>query len=69
MNLPFKIKEMGIDLKVPAWFVDSECKYPAWAGRFLERFKVKFEKDHDVFELVEVKNNMASLYTHQTQNV
>ena len=29
MNLPFKIKEMGIDLKVPAWFVDSECKYPA----------------------------------------
>ncbi|MEK7170673.1 MAG: aspartyl protease family protein [Patescibacteria group bacterium] len=53
---PFKIKEMGIDLKVPAWFVDSE-NVNILLGQevFFERFKVKFEKDHDVFELVEVK--------------
>ena len=53
---PFKIKEMGIDLEVPAWFVDSE-NVNILLGQevFFDMFKIRFEKDHDAFELVEVK--------------
>ena len=54
--LPFKIKEMGIEIKVPAWFVDSQ-NVDILLGQevFFDKFKIKFEKDHDIFELVEVR--------------
>ena len=54
--LPFKIKEMGIEMKIPAWFVDSQ-NVDILLGQevFFDKFKIKFEKDHDIFELVEVK--------------
>lgn len=53
---PLRIKEMGIDVKVPAWFVDSE-NVNILLGQevFFDMFKIKFEKDHDVFELIQVK--------------
>lgn len=53
---PFTIKEMDVALEVPAWFVDSE-NVNILLGQevFFDTFKIKFEKDHDVFELVEVK--------------
>lgn len=53
---PFTVKEIGITLNVPAWFVDSE-NVNILLGQevFFDTFKIKFEKDHDVFELVEVK--------------
>jgi hypothetical protein len=53
---PFKIKEMDVDIKVPAWFVDSQ-NVNILLGQevFFNKFKIKFEKDHDIFELVEVK--------------
>lgn len=53
---PFRIKEMGIDVKVPAWFVDSE-NVNILLGQevFFDMFKIRFEKDHDAFEVVEVK--------------
>ncbi len=53
---PFVIKEMGIDVEVPAWFVDSE-NVNILLGQevFFDSFKIKFEKDHDIFELIEVK--------------
>jgi hypothetical protein len=52
----FRIKEMGIDLDIPAWFVDSE-NVNILLGQevFFDCFKVKFEKDHDVFELIQVQ--------------
>jgi len=54
--LPFKIKEMGIEMKIPAWFVDSQ-NVDILLGQevFFDKFKIKFEKDHNIFELVEVK--------------
>jgi hypothetical protein len=47
---------MGVDVEVPAWFVDSE-NVNILLGQevFFEMFKIKFEKDHDVFELTPVK--------------
>lgn len=53
---PFRVKEMGIDVEVPAWFVDSE-NVNILLGQevFFDMFKIKFEKDHDVFELIPVR--------------
>ncbi len=53
---PFVIKEMGLDIEVPAWFVDSE-NVNILLGQevFFDSFKIRFEKDHDMFELIEVK--------------
>jgi len=50
---PFKIKEMDIHMEVPAWYVDSE-NVNILLGReqFFETFRIKFEQDHDTFEVV-----------------
>ena len=51
-NLPFKIKHLGLELDVPAWYVDSENVHILLGQEvFFEMFKIKFEKDHDAFEL------------------
>jgi hypothetical protein len=50
----FTIKEMGKVMEVPAWFVDSE-NVNILLGRevFFDKFRIRFEQDHDTFELVE----------------
>lgn len=55
-NLPFKIKQTDIELDVPAWYVDSE-NVGILLGQevFFDVFRIKFEKDHDTFELIPVK--------------
>lgn len=55
-QFPFMIKEMGIEMTVPAWYVDSE-NVNILLGReaFFDRFRIKFEQDHDTFELMESK--------------
>jgi hypothetical protein len=52
----FKIKEMGNELEVPAWYVDSD-NVNILLGQevFFDMFKIKFEKDHDTFELTPSK--------------
>ncbi len=56
-NFKFKIKEMGDELNVPAWYVDSE-NVNILLGQefFFDYFRIKFEKDHDTFELTHSKN-------------
>jgi hypothetical protein len=48
----FKLREMGNELEVPAWYVDSD-NVNILLGQevFFDMFKIKFEKDHDTFEL------------------
>ncbi len=55
-SFSFRIKEIGADLEVPAWYVDSD-NVNILLGQevFFDSFKIKFEKDHDVFELTPVK--------------
>ncbi len=52
----FRIKAMGEEIEVPAWFVDSS-NVDILLGQevFFETFRVKFAKDHDTFELNKVK--------------
>jgi hypothetical protein len=51
-NLPFKIKNTNLKLDVPAWYVDSE-NVGILLGEevFFDSFRIKFEKDHDTFEI------------------
>jgi len=55
-SFSFKIKEMGNELEVPAWYVDSD-NVNILLGQevFFDNFKIKFEKDHDAFELTPSK--------------
>ncbi len=49
----FKIKQMGDrEIEVPAWYVDSN-NVDILLGQeaFFEMFRIKFEKDHDTFEV------------------
>ena len=60
-TFPFRIKEMDIPMEVPAWYVDSEnVNILLGQEAFFDSFRVKFEKDHDTFELsqsTKLKNN------------
>lgn len=53
----FKIKGLGSHIvKVPAWYVDSKhVNILLGQEVFFEQFRIKFEKDHDTFEIVPVK--------------
>jgi hypothetical protein len=55
-SFSFKIKEMGDELEIPAWYVDSD-NVNILLGQevFFDTFKIKFEKDHDTFELTPSK--------------
>lgn len=55
-NLPFKIKSTNFELNIPAWYVDSE-NVGILLGEecFFDSFRIKFEKDHDTFEIIPVK--------------
>ena len=48
----FKIKDIAEKIEVPAWYVDSE-NVNILLGQevFFETFRIKFEKDHDMFEV------------------
>ena len=53
----FKIKQMeDSEAIVPAWYVDSS-NVDILLGQevFFEMFKIKFEKDHDTFEVTPVR--------------
>ncbi|PIR88008.1 MAG: hypothetical protein COU10_01545 [Candidatus Harrisonbacteria bacterium CG10_big_fil_rev_8_21_14_0_10_45_28] len=52
-ELAFRIKQTDISIRVPAWFVDSE-NVTVLIGQevFFDKFRVKFEKDHGIFEIV-----------------
>ena len=53
----FKIKQMeDSEAIVPAWYVDSS-NVDILLGQegFFEMFKIKFEKDHDTFEVIPVR--------------
>ncbi len=55
-HLPFKIKQTDFELDVPAWYIDSE-NVGILLGQeaFFDSFRIKFEKDHDTFEIIPVK--------------
>ncbi len=57
-HLPFKIKQTNFELDVPAWYVDSE-NVGILLGQevFFDTFRIRFEKDHNTFELIPVKRN------------
>ena len=58
-DFSFTIKEMGQELTVPAWYVDSEnVNILLGEEVFFDMFKIKFERDHDIFELVSSKNKV-----------
>ena len=53
----FKIKQIeDKEIEVPAWYVDSN-NVDILLGQetFFEMFKIKFEKDHDTFEVTPVR--------------
>ena len=53
----FKIRQMeDREIEVPAWYVDSN-NVDILLGQeaFFEMFKIKFEKDHDTFEVTPVR--------------
>ena len=56
-HLLFKIKQTDFELDVPAWYVDSE-NVGILLGQeyFFDSFRIKFEKDHNAFEIMPVKN-------------
>ena len=48
----FRIKRIGDEVKVPAWFVDSpNVNILLGQEVFFENYRIKFEKDHDTFEV------------------
>ena len=48
----FRIKRMGDEVKVPTWFVDSpNVNILLGQEVFFENYRIKFEKDHDTFEV------------------
>lgn len=55
-TFPIKPVELEKEIIVPACYIDSR-NVDVLIGQevFFDMFKIKFEKDHDVFELVEVK--------------
>ena len=55
-NLKFNIKGTDWQVDMPVWFIDSE-NVNILLGQeiFFDTFKIKFEKDHDTFELIESK--------------
>ena len=54
---PFVIKDMGIKLEVPAWYVDSNhVNILLGQEVFFDSFRIKFEKDHDTFEVSPCKS-------------
>lgn len=49
----FTLKDMGIDMEVPAWYVDSKhVNILLGQEVFFDSFRIKFEKDHDTFEVI-----------------
>lgn len=53
----FKIRQLDIEMEVPAWYVDSKHVNVLLGQEvFFEMFKIKFEKDHDMFEVTKSKN-------------
>lgn len=55
-TFPIKPVELGKEIIVPACYIDSK-NVDVLIGQegFFDTFKIKFEKDHDVFELIPVK--------------
>ena len=51
--ISFKIKGFDESIEVPVWFVDSE-NVNILLGQevFFETYRIKFEKDHDIFEII-----------------
>ena len=54
-TLRFKIKQTGDELEIPANYADGK-NVDILLGEevFFEKYKIKFEKDHNVFEIVKV---------------
>lgn len=55
-TLRFSIKGFGNELEIPALYVDSE-NVDILLGQevFFDTHKIKFEKDHDMFEITKVR--------------
>lgn len=51
----FKIKHLGIEMEVPASYIDSP-NVDILLGQegFFDKLRIKFEKDHDTFEITPV---------------
>lgn len=48
----FTVKDLGEKIEVPAWYIDSDhVNILLGQEVFFERFRIKFEKDHDAFEV------------------
>jgi len=52
----FRIKETGDELEIPANYIDSSnVNILLGEEVFFDKFKIKFEKDHDTFEISKSK--------------
>ena len=56
-KVKFKLTKLNQDIEVPVWFVDSE-NVDILLGRevFFEEYRIKFEIDHDAFEIAKAPN-------------
>jgi len=51
--ISFRIKGLDESIEVPVWFVDSEnVNILLGQEAFFETYRIKFEKDHDTFEII-----------------
>ncbi|PIP29985.1 hypothetical protein COU12_01245 [Candidatus Jorgensenbacteria bacterium CG10_big_fil_rev_8_21_14_0_10_54_38] len=52
-KIRFKIKHTEEEIEVPAWYVDSDnVNFLIGQEVFFDTYRIKFEKDHDSFEIV-----------------
>jgi hypothetical protein len=56
-HLTFQIKDQAEQFDAPVVFIDSDV--PVLLGRegFFDQYRIKFEQDHDTFEVVPVPNH------------
>jgi len=55
-NVGLKIKDIGPSVELPVLFIDSpNVDILLGQEKFFDTFKIKFEKDHDTFEITPVK--------------
>jgi hypothetical protein len=55
-ELTFRVKSQGESFTAPVIFIDTDI--PVLLGRegFFDRYRIKFEQDHDTFEIVPARN-------------
>lgn len=59
-HLTFRIKDQAEQFDAPVVFIDSDVPVLLGRERFFDQYRIKFEQDHDTYEIVPVPNNPQS---------